>query len=205
MTDSPEAIRADIERTRNELSRDADALVDKVTPSKMVDRQTDKIKGAFSSVRERIMGAADDAGSALHGAGSAVGGRVSSMTDGVSSMAGGVSDATHRVTSKAEGNPLAVGLMAFAAGLLVSSLIPASQREKALADDVKEQAQPLLDEAKQVAQEVGQDLKEPMQEAATAVKDTATDAASHVQSEAQGAAGTVRERAEEARDNVSGS
>jgi gas vesicle protein len=198
MTDSPEAIRADIERTRNELSRDADALVDKVTPSKIVDRQTDKIKGAFGSVRERLMGAADSAGSA-------VGGRVSSMTDGVSSMAGGVSDATHRVTSKAEGNPLAVGLMAFAAGLLVSSLIPASEKEKALADDVKEQAQPLLDEAKQVAQEVGQDLKEPMQEAATAVKDTATDAASHVQSEAQGAAGTVRERAEEARDNVSGS
>lgn len=190
MTDSPEAIRAEIERTRSELSRDTDALVDKVTPSKIVDRQTDRIKGAFGSVRERIMGAADDTGSSLHERGSAV--------------AGGVSDATHRVAAKAEGNPLAVGLMAFAAGLLVSSLIPASDKEKQLAGDVKEQAQPLLDEAKQVAQEVGQDLKEPVKEAATAVKDTAADAASNVRDDAQGAAGTVRDRAEEARGNVSG-
>ncbi|KQZ04930.1 hypothetical protein ASD19_02610 [Microbacterium sp. Root53] len=191
MTDSPEAIRADIERTRRELSRDADALVDKVTPSKVVHRQTDKIKGAFGSLRTRVMGAADDAGSALHDRGS--------------SVAGGVSDATHRVAAKAEGNPLAVGLMAFAAGLVVSSLIPASAKEKELAEGVKEQAQPLVDEAKQVAQQVGQDLKEPVKEAATAVKDTASDAASHVQSDAQDAAGTVRERADEARSNVSGS
>jgi ElaB/YqjD/DUF883 family membrane-anchored ribosome-binding protein len=186
MTDSPDAIRAEIERTRRELSYDADALVDKVTPSKVVHRQTDKIKGAFGSVRERIMGSADDAGSSLQDASSSV------------------KDATHRVAAKAEGNPLAVGVMAFAAGLLVSSLIPASEKEKQLADDVKDQAQPLVDEAKQVAQQVGQDLKEPVQDAATAVKDTATDAASHVRDDAQDAAGTVRERADEARGNVSG-
>ncbi|MER7797901.1 DUF3618 domain-containing protein [Microbacterium sp. NPDC096154] len=190
MTDSPEAIRADIERTRRELSYDTDALVDKVTPSKIAHRQTDKIKGAFSSVRERVMGAADSAGSSLHGSGS--------------SMAGNVSDATHRVAAKAEGNPLAVGLMAFAAGLVVSSLIPASSKEKELAEGVKDQAQPLVDEAKQVAQQVGQDLKEPVKDAATAVKDTASDAASNVQSDAQDAAGTVRDRADEARGNVSG-
>lgn len=193
MTDSPEAIRADIERTRRELSYDADALVDKVTPSKVVQRQTDKIKGAFGSVRERIMGSVDDAGSSLHDAGS-------SLHDAGSS----VKDATHRVASKAEGNPLAVGVMAFAAGLLVSSLIPASEKEKRLADDVKDQAQPLVDEAKQVAQQVGENLTEPMQDAANAVKDTATDAASHVRDDAQDAAGAVRERTDEARGTVSG-
>lgn len=185
MTDSPEAIRAEIERTRRELSYDADALVDKVTPSKIAHRQTEKIKGAFGSVRERVMGSADDAGSSLHDAGSSV------------------KDAGHRVASKAEGNPLAVGLMAFAAGLLVSSLIPASEKEKDLAEGVKEQAQPLMDEAKQVAQQVGQDLKEPVQDAANAVKDTATDAAQNVRSDAEDAAGTVKDRTQEARSNVS--
>ncbi len=39
MSDSPEAIRADIERTRAELGLDVDALADKVNPSKVVDRQ----------------------------------------------------------------------------------------------------------------------------------------------------------------------
>lgn len=32
MSDSPDAIRADIERTRAEFGRDVDALADKVTP-----------------------------------------------------------------------------------------------------------------------------------------------------------------------------
>ena len=65
MSDSPDAIRADIEQTRRELGSDVDALADKVSPSKIVDRQTDKVKQAFGSVRDRVMGAADDAGSAV--------------------------------------------------------------------------------------------------------------------------------------------
>ena len=44
MSDSPDAIRADIEQTRRELGSDVDALADKVSPSKIVDRQTDKVK-----------------------------------------------------------------------------------------------------------------------------------------------------------------
>lgn len=187
MTDSPEAIRADIERRRRELSQDTDALVDKVTPSKIAHRQTDKIKGAFGSVRERIMGAADDAGSSLHDTGSSV------------------SSAARRVGAKAEGNPLAVGLMAFAGGLLVASLIPASAQEKQIAGDVKEQAQPLVDEAKSVAQQVGSDLKEPVQDAAAAVKDTAAEAVSTVTGDAQDGVDNVTERAHAARDNVRGS
>src|SRR5918994_1563189 len=137
MSTSPDAIRADIEQTRRELGGDVDALADKVTPSKIVDRQKDKVRGAFGSLRNRIMGAADDAGYAMSGAGSSVG------------------DVKDRVVAKAEGNPIAVGLIAFGAGLLAASLIPASQREKDLAEDVKEQAQPLVDKVKDAATEAG--------------------------------------------------
>ena len=59
MSDSPDEIRANIERTRSELGSDVDALADKVNPSKIVDRQVDRVRGAFGSVRERVMGAAD--------------------------------------------------------------------------------------------------------------------------------------------------
>src|SRR5688572_31755407 len=102
MTNSPDAIRADIEQTRRELGTDVDALADKVTPSKIMDRQTGKVKEAFGSLRNRVMGAADDAGS-----------RVSDVGDGIA-------DAKDRVVAKAEGNPMAVGLIAFGAGLLIS-------------------------------------------------------------------------------------
>ncbi len=60
--------------------------------------------------------------------------------------------------------------MAFAAGLVVAAVIPASSKEKELAEDIKEKAQPLVDEATDVAKTIGQDLKEPAQEAFAAVR-----------------------------------
>ena len=47
MSNSPDAIRADIEQTRRELGTDVDALADKVSPSKIIDRQTDKVEGGL--------------------------------------------------------------------------------------------------------------------------------------------------------------
>ena len=189
MSDSPEEIRADIERTRRDLGVDVDALADKVTPSKIVGRQTDKVKNAFGSVKERVMGATDDAGSSIAGAGS--------------SAAAHVGDVKDRVVAKAEGSPLGVGLIAFGAGLLVASLIPASSKEKELAANVKEQAQPLVDEATDVAKDIGAHLKEPAQEAAAAVKGAATDSVETVKEQAQGAATEVKDQAQQARENVS--
>jgi gas vesicle protein len=190
MSDSPDAIRHNIEQTRRELGSDVDALADKVSPSKMVERQTNKVKGAIGSVRDRVMGAADDAGSSISHAGS--------------SAASNVGDLKDRAVTKAEGNPLAVGLIAFGAGLLLSSLIPASDREKEVADKVKEQAQPLVDEVSGVAKEVGDHLREPAREAATAVKDAATESVEHVKTEAATAADDVKTQAKGAGQNVSG-
>jgi gas vesicle protein len=187
MSDSPDAIRADIEQTRRELGSDVDALADKVSPTKIVDRQADKVKQAFGSVRERVMGAADDAGSTVADAGSSV------------------VDVKDRVVAKAEGNPLAVGLIAFGAGLLLASLIPASTKEKEIASDVKDQAQPLVDTVTDAAKDVGEHLKQPAQEAAAAVKDTAADAVASVKGEARVATDQVKDQAQTARDHVAGS
>lgn len=185
MSDSPDEIRADIERTRENLGSDVDALADKVNPSKVVDRQVDKVRGAFGSVRDRVMGAAEDAGSSFSGAGSQVGG------------------VKERVVAKAEGNPLAVGLIAFGAGLLLASLIPSSSKEKDLAATVKEQAQPLVDQVTDVAKEVGEHLKEPAQAAVASVKESAQDSVATVKDEAQAATGEVKDQAQHARDNIS--
>lgn len=188
MSDSPEQIRARIEATRAELGGDVDALADKVTPSKIVGRQTDKVKGAVGSVKDRVFGVADDAHS--------------SLADKGSSAAGAVSDVAGSAKAKAEGNPLAVGLIAFGVGLLAASLIPASTKEKEVASTIKEQAQPLVSQVTDAAKEVGQNLREPAQEAAAAVKDAATDAVDSVKSEAGSAADEVKEQAQQSKDNV---
>jgi len=188
MTSDADKIRADIERTRGELGSNVDALADKVTPSKIMHRQTDKVKGALGSVKDQVLGVASDARD--------------SVRDAASSTGDGVSNVSDTAVAKAKGNPVAVGLIAFGVGLLVSSLIPATEKEKELATGVKDAAQPLLSQASDAAKEVADNLKEPAQQAAAAVKDSATEAVDAVKTEASTAAETVKGSAQEAKHKV---
>ncbi|MEV8213606.1 DUF3618 domain-containing protein [Leifsonia sp. NPDC077715] len=183
MSDDPDVIRAEIEATRRNLSGDVDALADKVTPSKIVDRQARKVKGAWHSVTDRVMGTADDVSSNVHGA--------------VSDAGSTVADAGRTVVNKAQGNPLAVGLIAFGVGALVASLIPASSKEKELAASAKDAAQPLLQEAAEVGKQVANDMKEPAQEAVQSVKETAQEGVATVKDEATDRASEVADEAKE--------
>ncbi|KUM35760.1 DUF3618 domain-containing protein [Arthrobacter sp. EpRS71] len=196
MTQNPDALRADIEETRRRLSTNVDAVADKVTPSHIVNRRVDKIKTA-------VFGARDDAsvaaGNAAHRAGEAV----SDVAGNVSSAVSDLGDAPQVLTRKAQGSPVAAGLIAFGAGLLVASLFPASEREREAAQAVKEAAQPLTDELSHAAQEVAEHLREPAQDAVQNVKDSATEAAANVKDEGQAAAADVQDRAGTAKDNIS--
>jgi gas vesicle protein len=182
----PDEIRNDIERTRMELGQDVDALADKVTPSKIAERQTRKVKRAFSRVTDRVMGSASDA--------------VDSAQDAV----GNAADVPHKAARATEGNPIAAGLIAFGVGMLVSSLIPATRQEQRLAEQAKEAAAPILDEAKDVATEAADHLREPAREAAESVKERAAEAAETVKSEGADAASTVQSDAKHAADRQMG-
>jgi len=213
----PDQIREDIERTRRELGSDVDALADKVSPSSIAQRQTDKVKGAVggavNSVKERVMGVADDVksagSSALHSAGnhaSSTGGGLhsagSSVADGLSSTGSNLSAASGRAVEKAKGNPLAVGLIAFGLGWLVSSLIPATDKEQELASNAKDAVAPLKEKVTDAAKEVAQNLKEPAQEAAQSVKGTAQEAVSTVKDEGASAASDLKGSAQDAKQAV---
>jgi hypothetical protein len=182
----------DIEATRANLSRDIDELTDKVNPTRVVDRQKQAAKGRLTSVRERLMGSVPD-----------VRGHASSSASTVSDTASAVSDrasgAVDTVGAKAQGNPLAAGLVAFGAGMLISALIPASEKEAQAAQQAvqaaKEHGQPVIDEAKSVGQQMGQDLKESATDSAQQVKATAQDAAQNVKQQGQSSAQTVKDDA----------
>jgi gas vesicle protein len=210
MSENPDAIRADIEATRARLGTNVDAVADKVTPSNIVHRQTNKVKDAVFGVKEKVMGAAEHAtsgvhsttgttGSALHDAGSSVG---STLQDAGSTVGSAVADAPHQAAVKTQGNPLAAGLIAFGAGMLISSLIPASTKEREAAQQLKTAAEPLATHVTDAAKDMAQDLKEPAQEAMDNVKATATDAAQNVKAEGQGAVTDVKDRATDAKTNV---
>ena len=180
---------ADIAATGSNLSRDIDELTDTVSPARVVDRRKAAARNRLGSVKERLMGSASSAGGSVSGA-------ASNATGSVSDTA---SSALDSVGSRAQGNPLAAGLVAFGAGMLISALIPASQKEAELAksavDAAKEHGQPVLDEAKSVGQQMGQDLKESAADSAQQVKASAQESVENVKQEGQTSAETVKQDA----------
>jgi gas vesicle protein len=117
-----------------------------------------------------------------------------------------VQQAPQAVVRQTRGNPLAAGLIAFGAGWLVSSLLPASQREQELAEQAKQRAseigQPLVDAAKDAAMEMKDNLQEPAQHAVESVRDTAADAGRTVTEEGRSAAQDVQDHAQDAAGTV---
>ncbi|HYH76150.1 MAG TPA: DUF3618 domain-containing protein [Arthrobacter sp.] len=196
MSDNPDAIRSDIEETRARLGTNVDAVADKVTPSNIVHRQTDKMKEAVFGVKEKIMGAADDATASVHTRAEHTGNAMGQAGDAVGSTLGdaghALGEAPAQVKTQTQGNPLAAGLIAFGAGMLLSSLIPASEKEREAADALKTAAEPLTTELTEAAKDMAQGLKEPAQEAMENVKASATDAAEHVKTEGQYAASDIK-------------
>ena len=213
-TSDPDVIRRQIEDTRRELSYDVDALNEKVNPARVVDRRVTAAKGRITNLKEKVMGSAQDTTSSAQGmasnAAGSVQGAASSAVDTVqgaaSSAADAVQQAPQMLKQQAQGNPLAAGLIAFGVGWLVSSLIPASQKETELAQQaesaVREHKDALLEPAKQAAQEIGEQLKPAAQEAVESVKSTAQDAAATVKDEGQSAVQDVQGQAQQSKQKV---
>jgi uncharacterized protein YjbJ (UPF0337 family) len=225
MSTDPDQIRREIDQTQRELSADVDALTEKVSPPKIMERRVRRTREAMTNVRDKIMGNTSDAyqtaGSTASGMGQAVSDRASAARDTASGMASSARDTASDVASsavdtvrsapdtvrrRATGNPLAAGLVAFGAGMLLSSLLPASEPEQQVATQVKdfatEQGRPVVQQLGQAGQEAAQELKESAQERAESVKQTATDAASTVKDEAQSAASDVKGQAQESAGRV---
>lgn len=186
MSNDPDQIRREIERTRSDLSGNVNALGDKVNPGSIARRQVGRVRGAAVSVKETVMG------------------RDADPTDGgvVGSVGDAVSDAPGAVTRKTQGSPVAAGLIAFGAGLLIASLLPSSHAEQQAAENIKQKAQPLVDELTETGKGIAENLKEPAQQALEEVKSTAADAADTVKNEATTGVEEVKSQAQDSTDAV---
>jgi hypothetical protein len=226
----PDQIRREIEQTQANLSFDVDALAEKVTPSKIVERRVDRARGKVARWKDKVMGSNPLSGSGnysaahradgggvregLQNAADTVSDRASSAaasaSDRASSAAATVSDAVqeapHAARRQTQGNPLAAGLIAFGTGWLVSSLLPATRREQQLAGQAKdvaqETAQAVAPRVRQVAEEVKENLRGPAEQAVESVRSTATDAGQTVADESKAAAAHVQDRAQDATSTV---
>src|SRR3954469_24822369 len=101
-------------------------------------RRTDAVRGRVSAMRHSVMGTdghgADAAASTLQDAG----GKVSAMAGSAPAAA----------KERTRGAPLAAGLVAFAAGWVVSAALPPSVKERELAATAKDNAvEPIKEQA----------------------------------------------------------
>jgi gas vesicle protein len=187
MGTSTEELTSQIQDTRERMASDLDTLQDRVSPSAIVDRRKQAAKARVSSVKDRVMGSGRSATGSLSSA-------TSSATSSVSDAASG---AASTAQERYEGAPLAAGLVAFGAGVVLASLLPASRAEAEAAHRVVETVkdQGLLDDVQSAGQEVADNLKESATQAAQAVKDSAQESVQTVKGEGTASAQTVRDEA----------
>jgi Protein of unknown function (DUF3618) len=208
VSNDPDEIRADIERTRAELSDNVDALTETANPKNIARRQASRVKEAAVGVKEHIMGSADDpydsgrVGDAKYAVQDKAADAKYALQDKASAVGDAVSNAPAQVKQKARGNPLAAGLIAFGAGLLVSSLIPSSEREQEAVSTLQDKAEPLKEKATESAKEVAANLQQPAQEAAQSVKETAAEGVQNVKGEGASAKQDVQDQLQGSKENV---
>ena len=177
MAAEPDRIRADIAATRAELTRDVDALADRTSPARVARRRWGSVKERAINVRERVMGVPSRATE-----------RVRETAEGLGERAGDaaheVADTVRRVPEtigqRTQGNPIAVGIIAFGAGLLVASLLPETEVERRAGERVREHAGDLAEQVKaplaEAAAELRDDLTDSGRQAMDQVKETTAQA-----------------------------
>jgi gas vesicle protein len=181
-----EDLRLQAERQRAELSRDLEAIGDRVSPSRMVERRQAAVRQRLTRAKEAVMGTADTARDRVGSAADHVGGTASD----IGSRIGDAPDAIRRQT---EGNPLAAGLIAFGAGLLAATLIPTTRREEQAGRRIQPQLAQVAEEVKSEVRQAAEDLRPAAEQAVQEVKGSAQDAAQAVKDEASTAAQNVRD------------
>jgi hypothetical protein len=174
MGKTAEELRDDIELRREHLTRDFDAIGDRVSPNRIVERRTKAWRGRVRNAKESIMG------------------RTEEVTGAVGAEAGELRDRAGEVPTivrhQTEGNPLAAGLIAFGAGLLVATVLPETRRERRLAREVQPHLEGVARSAMDSGRSMAGELKPAVQESAQHVQEAARASAARVTDEARGAA-----------------
>lgn len=190
MGQSPEELKGQIEATRSDLGETLDAIGDRVSPGRMIQRRTNRVREGVQRVRDGVMGVAqgtlDTAQDRLDGA-----------ADNVRS----VPDAARRRT---QGAPLVMGAVAFGVGVLIAALLPRTEAEEQAADALAEKVEPLKQELLQSGRDTAEHLKEPVREALAEVKDTAAQGAQQVTEQARDGAQQTASAAQQVSGNGPG-
>jgi ElaB/YqjD/DUF883 family membrane-anchored ribosome-binding protein len=175
MDQSATELRIEIEETRTNLGETLEALGDRVSPSRVVERRKNRIVRGLADTRDRIMGTG------------------AAVTHGIADKAGDTAESLQHapgaVRERSAGNPLVAGGVAFGVGVLVAAALPPTQKERELAETLVDQAAPLKEQATEAVREMAGHLEAPAREAAEEVKQAASEGTQHVTERVTGSEG----------------
>ena len=193
MGQEPEELRRDIERRRDELGDTIDAIGDRVSPGRMLERRRNRMTEGVRSLQHRVMGT-------LSSGADTVKDTMSTGAGTVTDAAGSVRDhlGPEAVKQQTAGSPLGAGLVAFGIGFLVAAALPATDAETQAAGKAQDALEPAKHALTEAAQHIAGDVKQGATEAAQELKQTATTAASDVADTAKQQASSVHDDARHA-------
>ncbi|HEV2767568.1 MAG TPA: DUF3618 domain-containing protein [Acidimicrobiales bacterium] len=215
MGTSAAELRREIAQSRGELSETIEALearvaetkesvVDRVSPSRVVRRKK-------AELRARVMGTSPSITppsikGRTEGQMARSRSKVEDISERAGEAAGTVSEqakaAPTALRERAEGNPMAAGLVALGAGLLVANLLPPTDRERQAAERLRSQLEPLKQQASEIGKDVAGELQQSAQVRAEQVKERANDAVQQVKEEAQDRSQEVKDQTKSAATQV---
>ncbi len=209
MAEDTDQLRQQIHERRSSIAGTVDQIENRVSPARIAARRTTRLRRRLTDVADSIFGndepdyddhrrpmprsAADDDHQSSTGR--------STTRDGTDEdpsridQLQGFAPSPDDVRRRARGNPVAAGLISFGAGLLLGSVIPASRRERQIAQQAEPQLRSVAREAAASGQTVASALQGHAESAAGDLKSSAADHARELKSEASSAASDVKDAA----------
>jgi hypothetical protein len=187
-------LRRNAEMERARMGYTLEAIGDRLSPERVVERRKAAVGQGFKRMREAVMGSpgyVEPMAQRMHeGAQSAT----SSATDAARSAAGKVQHAPEMMMEQARGNPIAAGLVAFGVGALVATAFPKTRTEQHLVDTARPSFDSAKEELRGAGREVAADVRDQAKSAAQEVTSAGKDAAQNVAEEAKSSAQNVADR-----------
>ena len=219
MGTSTTQVRADIARSRNELGETIGALeqrlaqtkddvVDRVSPKRVWHRKTEGLRRRVGAVTGSVTGMTERMEMQVATGTRKVRGEVQELagqtSEGMTRATDGVRQSQVGLRQKAEDNPMAAGLVALGAGVLVASLLPPTPAERRAALRLRDELGPLQQQAGEVGRQLADEVGSSAQERLEQVKARAGEAVEQVKEETTASTEEVKKETKAASRRVKG-
>jgi len=199
-------LRHEAQVQRERMGSTLEAIGDRVSPERMVERRKAAVGQSFRKARNTIMGSRDYEEPRLAHVKEQMKGQAASVKDqatsAVSTAADRVQHAPEMLADQTRGNPLAAGLVVFGAGMLLATIFPETRTEQRLVDAAQPQLQHATAELKDAGRDLAQDARQLGQDATQQVRAAGSEAADTVMQQAQTSAETVKQQAQTSTEQV---